>query len=171
LQNIYFKGILGAAQGSMPRLLIIEVNNSTMAEIIHFLLQHWLLSGATVILLILLALNEWVAQRAAIYQLNTQEVVQMMNHHQAKVVDLRDQNHFEAAHIVGAIHIPGAQLDDKLNLINAFKKKPVILVCAQGTGASKAVLRLKSAGFEQVYCLAGGMLAWQKDNLPLLKNK
>ena len=94
-----------------------------MTEIIQFLLQHWILSGATVVLMVFLFLNEWFLQSSMKHQLNPQEVIQMINHHQAVVVDLRDQSSFDGAHVVGAIHIPEAQLEKKLSLI---KSKPML---------------------------------------------
>lgn len=139
-----------------------------MTEIIHFLLQHWLLSGGLSILLVLLLINELIERYAIKNQLNTQEVIQMINHHQAVLIDIRDQNNFEAAHIVGSISIPKEQLEGKVSLINKYKTQSLILICAVGNVAPKMLQHLKSEGFEQVYCLAGGMLAWQKDNLPVL---
>lgn len=139
-----------------------------MAEIIHFLLQHWMLSGSIIILIVLLMLNEWVMQRSMAYQLTPQEAIEMINHHQAVVVDLRDKSQFETAHIVDARLVPETEFESKVNLLSAYKKKPLILMCAQGSTAPQMVQRLVSMGYEQVYCLAGGLEAWQKENLPLL---
>lgn len=141
---------------------------ATIANIIHFIGQHWLLSGAIAILLVLLLLNEVWLMRGIRYQLTPQEAIQMINHHQAVMVDMRDRSSFEAAHVVGSVHIPEEKFEKKLNLINSYKTKPVILMCAMGNVAPKSLQRLKAMGFEQVYYLAGGMLAWQKENLPLL---
>lgn len=139
-----------------------------MTEIIHFLGQHWLLSGGIGILLVLLLINELIERVMTKNQLDTQEVIQMINHQQAVLVDIRDQNSFESAHIVGSIHIPQDILEEKVSSINKYKTKPLILICAIGNLAPKLLQNLSSQGFEQVYYLAGGIVAWQKDNLPVL---
>jgi rhodanese-related sulfurtransferase len=63
--------------------------------------------------------------------------------------------------------IPGAhllKLEDLQN--NVFpdlpKDTPVYLVCERGAISELAALYLETAGFTEVYNLAGGMIAWRK---------
>ena len=140
-----------------------------MTHIFHFLLQHPFLSGGLALLGGLLLINEWVASQSTKNQLNTQEVIQMMNHHQAVLIDIRDKESFQSAHILGALSFPKAQLEEKLSSFNQYKSHSVVVMCGMGNEARKMVQTLKSEGFDQVYYLSGGMMAWQKDNLPVLK--
>lgn len=139
-----------------------------MTELINFLWKHWLLSGGFGILLVLLLINEIRQQIVGRDQLDAQGTVRMINHNHAVLVDIRDPDSFAKAHIVGAINVPKEQFSEKVNLLNKYKEKPIILLCATGSTAPFIIVQLKKMGFEQVYCLAGGILAWQTDNLPLI---
>ncbi len=50
------------------------------------------------------------------------------------------------------------------------KDKPILLVCAVG-GRSYGVGRyLAKQGYPEVYNLRGGIVAWEKEGLPVVKN-
>ena len=65
--------------------------------------------------------------------------------------------------------MPQAPAADKLSLAVKNKALPVILVCATGARASRAVATAKKLGYEQAYALGGGLKAWKDANLPLEK--
>ena len=46
-----------------------------------------------------------------------------------------------------------------------------VLICQQAQTASQLAEKLKKQGFTQVQVLAGGISAWQQNNLPLVKGK
>lgn len=140
-----------------------------MTQLINFLSKHWLLSGGFGILLLLLLINEIRQLMVVKTQLGVQETIRMINHHNAVVIDVREADSFRQAHIVGAINIPKEQFFDKIVSLNKYKDKPIILACATGTLTPDMIIQLEKVGFEQVYGLAGGILAWQVENLPLVK--
>lgn len=43
------------------------------------------------------------------------------------------------------------------------------MTCRSGNRSLRAAVVLRKHGFEKVYSLAGGLGAWQRDNLPLEK--
>ena len=47
---------------------------------------------------------------------------------------------------------------------------PVVVVCASGARATRAVAILKKLGFERAHALAGGLSAWREANLPVEKS-
>ena len=47
----------------------------------------------------------------------------------------------------------------------------MITTCRSGQQSANAAGVLRKAGFEKVYNLAGGILAWQEASLPLSKKK
>ena len=61
------------------------------------------------------------------------------------------------------------QLDEKLSAAVKNKALPVILVCATGARANRAVAVAKKLGYEQAQALGGGLKAWKEANLPLEK--
>ena len=136
-----------------------------MTEIIQFLFNHWLLSSSFAILLILLIVNEFVSLSFSSNQLSTQQAVQMMNHHQAIFVDIRDPESFKRGHVVGAMNAPEKQA----SLLNKYKLKIIILACENGLLSPKLVKQLRAEGFEKIHFLMGGIQAWKKEGLPLVQ--
>jgi rhodanese-related sulfurtransferase len=98
---------------------------------------------------------------------STLEATQMINRQDAPVIDVREDAEFAKGHIVGARHIPLAQLETRAKELQKFKSKPVIVCCATGNRSSVAMTTLKKLGFENVYNLAGGFAGWQQAGLPV----
>jgi rhodanese-related sulfurtransferase len=100
--------------------------------------------------------------------LKPQELVNLLNHSAAVVVDIRSAVRFEQGHIIGAINLPQEDFANRLNFLNKYKSKPIILVCAQGMDAPKMAKVLLANGFTQLYFLANGMDGWRQDGMPLV---
>jgi rhodanese-related sulfurtransferase len=47
------------------------------------------------------------------------------------------------------------------------QRSPVVAVCRSGARSAQATVLLKKAGFAEVANLAGGMLRWQAESLPV----
>jgi rhodanese-related sulfurtransferase len=67
------------------------------------------------------------------------------------------------------MHIPATKLGARMDELNKFKQRPVILVCKMGQSAGAAGKQLKTAGFEKVYKMGGGMMEWGSLQLPTVK--
>jgi rhodanese-related sulfurtransferase len=52
--------------------------------------------------------------------------------------------------------------------LEAYKEKPVIVVCRMGQTASGASKQLLDAGFSDVYKMKGGMMEWDALQLPVV---
>lgn len=100
---------------------------------------------------------------------STAEAVQLINRRDAIVIDVREPSEFAEGHIANARHIPVAQLKDRLKDLEKFKRQPIVVVCRSGTRSASACAELKKNGFEEVFPLKGGVLAWQQASLPLQK--
>jgi rhodanese-related sulfurtransferase len=87
----------------------------------------------------------------------------------ALVLDVREATEFTAGHIPKAKHIPLGQLNSRLNELEKFKSKPILVSCRSGQRSARACGILKKAGFETVYNQAGGIIAWERANLPIVK--
>ncbi|MDO9168981.1 MAG: rhodanese-like domain-containing protein [Methylobacter sp.] len=83
----------------------------------------------------------------------------------AVIVDVREDDEWNAHHIPGAIHIPLGQLNERLAELEPYKNRPVIAQCQSGRRSEKAQLALMSAGFSKVYSMAGGIQAWDEQGL------
>ncbi len=101
--------------------------------------------------------------------LSASGAVQLINRERAVVVDVSEIEEFAAGHVGGAKNVPFGQLEEKLPTAVKNKALPVILVCATGARANRAVAVAKKLGYEQAQALGGGLKAWKEANLPLEK--
>ena len=84
-----------------------------------------------------------------------------------QVIDVREPEEFDGAlgHIKGAKLLPLGSLVEKKHEI--VKDMPIVLVCRSGARSAQATVLLKNAGRSKVANLAGGMLRWRGQRLPV----
>ncbi|HEY3697893.1 MAG TPA: rhodanese-like domain-containing protein [Spongiibacteraceae bacterium] len=133
---------------------------------LEFLLQQWPLASALAVTVLLLVLHESKRSGNAV---TPQQLTNLVNNQQATVIDLRDQVDFRKGHIVDAINIPYAKLNERIGELDDLRERPVIFVCKLGQFSSAAGKQLLAKGFKQVYRLNGGIGEWQASQLPLVK--
>ncbi|QXI28885.1 rhodanese-like domain-containing protein [Pseudomonas vanderleydeniana] len=134
-------------------------------HLIAFATNHYLLTGAFVLLLALLIAHE--ASRGGA-SLSTAQLTALVNKDQAVVIDLRPSKDFAAGHIVGSLNIPQDKLMARVGELEKHKAKTLILVDAQGQHSGTHARELLKAGFTAAK-LSGGISSWKADNLPLVK--
>jgi rhodanese-related sulfurtransferase len=85
------------------------------------------------------------------------------------IIDVRGPDEFEGplGHIANALNLPVGELPKRLTEINAFKDKPVILVCRTDKRSANAAALLSGAGFRDARILQGGMERWNQNGLPV----
>jgi len=142
-----------------------------MAEFIDFAFRHWYLFLAFFVILGLLIGGELMRKMRGITALNPTQALQLINHQDAVLIDVRDGAEYKAGHLPDARHIPLNEIGQRLKELNKFKEKPVIVYCRTDNRAGTAGARLKKEGFSTVHTLQGGIAAWQNANLPLSKSK
>lgn len=94
------------------------------------------------------------------------QATQMINQGKTVVVDIRPAAEFGAGHLRDAKNVPVAELSQRAAELDKTKTKNILVVSSNGTGASRAASILNKAGFANVYCLDGGIAAWQAQGLP-----
>ncbi len=95
--------------------------------------------------------------------------LQLINHKNALVLDVREDGEYKLGHILDATLIPLGKLNERIGEIEKYKEQPIVVVCRTGNRSGTACAVLGKRGFTQAYNLAGGVTAWQKANLPLKK--
>ena len=95
--------------------------------------------------------------------------VQMINKEKAQVIDVSEPVEFAAGHVAGAKNVPLGEIAASAKGLPSNKKLPLVVVCATGARAGKAVASLKALGYENVQALSGGLKAWREANLPVDK--
>ena len=140
-----------------------------MEQYIDFALRHWYLFLALFVILGLLIGNEVLRKIRGIVALTPNQALQLINHQDAVLIDIRDGGEYKSGHLPDARHIPFAELKKRLKELNKFKEKPLILYCRTDTRAGSAAAQLKKEGFTKLHTLKGGLTAWQNANLPISK--
>ncbi|EKD74985.1 MAG: rhodanese-like protein [uncultured bacterium] len=140
-----------------------------MNSFITFLIAHWDLTAATLLIVALIIFFEIREHAPGISHLSTQEALHMMNRENALVLDVRDEKLFSEGHILKAHNIPFACLEKEISHFEKNKEHPVILVCNAGNRSVQAAKLLHHHHFKKVFSLKGGMGAWRLSNLPITK--
>lgn len=81
----------------------------------------------------------------------------------ARILDVREDFEVAEGMIPGALHIPMAQLQARLSVLDTAM--PVIAVCRSGNRSAAVADALNGAGFS-ADTMAGGMIAWTRAGLP-----
>jgi rhodanese-related sulfurtransferase len=140
-----------------------------MQPIITFVANNWELFLALAIISALLGLTGSAGRLRGIKSANPAEVTQLINHEGAIVIDVREEKEFVEGHIINSIHIPLAKLNNRISELEKFRDKPIVVSCRSGNRSGNACAVLKKEGFESVYNLSGGIMAWQNASLPVSK--
>ena len=135
----------------------------------HFLLRiENLLFAITAAVSGLLLLWSLVSQRR-IKEIDTRVAVQLINYQDALVLDVRDDSEYAAGHLPNSKHVPSEKIEERWIELQKFKEKPVVVIYRGGVRSSHASMVLKKNGFAQVFNLMGGIDAWKRANLPIVK--
>ncbi|MCJ2370532.1 rhodanese-like domain-containing protein [Pseudomonas sp. RGM 3321] len=136
-----------------------------VAHLLEFATNHYLITGAFVILLGLLIAYELSKGGAS---LSTRELTALVNSDQGVVIDVRSKKDFTAGHIVGSLNFPQDKVLTRTTELQKYKDKTLIIVDAMGQHAGTTARELLKSGFKAAK-LSGGISSWRGDNLPLVK--
>ncbi len=140
-----------------------------MQQLSAFFVTNWPLLLALIIILFMLV-RSYIGPGAS-KPVSPMELLQLINHQNALVLDVRTDKEHRDGHIINSMHIPLSRLTDQLSQLAAYKHSSVVVVCRNGARSAQAAGTLRKAGFEQVHNLAGGITAWQNANMPLTTEK
>ena len=82
----------------------------------------------------------------------------------AFILDVRQPDEWNEAHVPGSTLIPLDQLEARLNEVP--KDKEVVVICRSGNRSKPGRDALKAAGFTQVTSVSGGLNEWKAAGLP-----
>ncbi|MCX4188436.1 rhodanese-like domain-containing protein [Methylophaga sp. OBS4] len=137
-----------------------------MENLGEFIVNHWILVTAFVVLLWLVFSDTINRKLSGLKPLGATEAVRLINQQKGKFVDVREQTEFEKEHIADSINLPMSKLADEITQLKDFSQ-PLVVVCTSSQRARSAAKQLRKKGFEQVYVLTGGLHAWKEAKLPL----
>ncbi|GIL36356.1 rhodanese-like domain-containing protein [Phycicoccus sp. DTK01] len=86
----------------------------------------------------------------------------------ATFLDIREQDEWDRGHAPGAVHIPMAELPQRLDELAPFldRDEPLVVTCRSGGRVSRVLPWLAQQGYE-VANLDGGMRAWHAEGRPM----
>lgn len=87
----------------------------------------------------------------------------------ATLIDVREDNEWEAEHARGARHIGRGVIERDIVHQIPDKDAELILYCGGGYRSALAADNLRKMGYENVFSMAGGWTAWKEANAPVEK--
>ncbi|MDX9739631.1 MAG: rhodanese-like domain-containing protein [Gammaproteobacteria bacterium] len=132
-----------------------------------FILDNWYLFLALIVIVGLLFVNLGKGRLLGFREVGPSQAVELINHENALALDIRSDEEFAKGHVVGSINIPFALLDGRMDELQRHRERKLLVCCESGRQAAHACARLRSAGFESVHKLSGGLMAWRSAGLPL----
>ena len=85
------------------------------------------------------------------------------------LLDLREPEEFSAERIEGAANVPIRTLARATRMLPADKDTTIVVICRTGIRAAYATMTLKILGYTNVKDMAGGMVAWRNQQLPVAR--
>ncbi|MCB9450076.1 MAG: MBL fold metallo-hydrolase [Anaerolineaceae bacterium] len=83
------------------------------------------------------------------------------------VLDVREPWEFGQGHVPDAVLIPLGELSRRIEELDPAK--PVAIICATGSRSQSAAALLGQKGFETIYNVRGGTMAWMRQRYPLVR--
>jgi rhodanese-related sulfurtransferase len=87
-----------------------------------------------------------------------------------KILDVRSSAEFEAVHIPGSYNVPLDRLPEHRHELRSLER-PMVQVCRSGARARQAELLLREVGLWQLSVLDGGLQAWERAGLELVRGR
>jgi molybdopterin/thiamine biosynthesis adenylyltransferase/rhodanese-related sulfurtransferase len=84
------------------------------------------------------------------------------------LVDTREPHEYQEAHLENGRLVPPGLLADEIAAAAPDRSARTILYCRSGNRSAKAAAQLQEMGYENVASMAGGILAWQEQGLPVV---
>ena len=135
----------------------------------QFLLDNLLTLSVTFISGYMLFWSYFGNRILGVKETDTVRAMQLINRNNALVLDVREQGEYDGGHIINSRLIPARQVKERIGELEKYRNRPIVVVCRSGSRAVPITSWLGKQGFKETYLLNGGILAWQKANLPLEK--
>ena len=115
-------------------------------------------------------IDHWYHARDPLAPVTRDELTERLRRRSVRLIDVRPEIEYRAAHIPGALSIPVIVLPERLD---ALPKRPEVVAYCRGpycVMAYKAVEILRPAGY-RARRLDGGFMEWRRAGLPLVRGE
>jgi molybdopterin/thiamine biosynthesis adenylyltransferase/rhodanese-related sulfurtransferase len=87
----------------------------------------------------------------------------------ATLIDVREPHEWDESHIEGATLVPQATVPERIEELVPDRSRRVLLYCRVGNRSARVADALGGElGYENVAAIAGGIVAWSEDGLPVV---
>jgi rhodanese-related sulfurtransferase len=105
-----------------------------------------------------------------IKEISTSQLIDWMTTGQAfTLIDVREDNEWQAGHAAAAIHISRWTLSGRIGTVVPDKTARIVLYCLGGVRSAAAAEALQKMGYTNVFSLTGGFKNYQLAGLPVQK--
>ncbi|PCJ29916.1 MAG: sulfurtransferase [Gammaproteobacteria bacterium] len=136
-----------------------------MEHLGEFIINHWILVTAFVVLLFMVMSDQLNRKLSGVNNIAAAQAVQIVNQQKGLFLDVRDTAEYTKEHIADSISLPLSKIDDDVSLKDT--EKAIVLICASGQRARTAAKQLQKKGFTNIHVLNGGLNSWRDAKLPL----
>jgi molybdopterin/thiamine biosynthesis adenylyltransferase/rhodanese-related sulfurtransferase len=107
-------------------------------------------------------------QKQVIEEIEPFEAVAEIEGGEIVLIDTREPHEYQEAHLQDGKLVPPAMLADQIESVAPDKSARTILYCRSGNRSGLAAAQLQAMGYTDVASVAGGILAWQEQGLPVV---
>jgi molybdopterin/thiamine biosynthesis adenylyltransferase/rhodanese-related sulfurtransferase len=86
-----------------------------------------------------------------------------------RLIDVREQHEWDEAHLEQAIHVPQAEIAERIDEFAPDRSQRLLLHCRTDNRSARVADVLGELGYEDVGVLEGGIVAWEQAGLPLVQ--
>ena len=104
--------------------------------------------------------------KSRVQEISAEEAAARVARGEARLIDVREDHEWEAAHAAGATHLSRGIIERDIEKLVPESDAPVILMCGGGYRSALAAVNLERMGYTNVLSLAGGFTAWEEKGLP-----
>jgi len=140
-------------------------------QLFEFSTNHPILVTSFVALLGLILFTEFRRLTQKFDNIGPAAAISLINHEDTVLLDVREQNEVNDGMLNDAIHIPLSAMGKRVTELDKFKDQSVLVYCRSGNRSGSVCRTLNNRGFEKVFNLSGGIMAWQDAHLPVKKRK
>jgi rhodanese-related sulfurtransferase len=105
--------------------------------------------------------------KARIREVSVEATLKAVNGGEARLIDVREDNEWEAGHAKEAEHMSRGIIERDIETVVPDKDAEMILYCGGGFRAALAADSLQKMGYTNVASMAGGWRAWLEANAPI----
>jgi len=109
--------------------------------------------------------------KSRVREINVDETRRKLGRGKAKLIDVREDNEWEAGHARGAEHMGRGVIERDIEQRVPDKNAELVLYCGGGFRSALATDNLQKMGYTNVWSMAGGWRAWQAAGAPVESGK